>query len=90
MTAMRAIEVDEETAAALERSAAEQGVSVAELLAELAVALSPALQAEACEEDWSEDMARLAEYDRTGVSHGVDEVFAEFHEQLDQALANRK
>lgn len=40
MTAMRAIEVDEATAAALEQSAAEQGVSVAQLLAELAAALS--------------------------------------------------
>jgi predicted transcriptional regulator len=41
MTAMRAIEVDEATAAALEQSAAEQGVSVAELLAEVAGLLSP-------------------------------------------------
>lgn len=42
MTAMRAIEVDEETAAALEQSAAELGVSVAELLADFADMLTPA------------------------------------------------
>jgi predicted transcriptional regulator len=41
MTAMRAIEVDEATAAALEQSAAEQGVSVAELLADFAGLRSP-------------------------------------------------
>jgi hypothetical protein len=90
MTAMRATDVDEATAAALEQSAAEQGVSVAELLAELAAALSPVPQAATCEEDWSEDLARLADYDGTGVSHGVDEAFAEFHAQLDHALAGRK
>jgi hypothetical protein len=89
MTAMRAIEVDETTAAALEKSAAEQGVSVADLLAELAGVLSPD-DAAVSKQDWSIALERLAEYDRTGVSCGVDEVFAEFHEQLEAALAVRK
>ena len=36
------------------------------------------------------DLARLAEYDRTGLSYGVEESFAEFREQLERALAERK
>lgn len=87
MTVTRTIEVDEATAVALEASAAEQGVSVAELLAELALTLLATPPAQACAEDWSEDLARFAEYERTGISYDMDECLAEFHAKLDQALA---
>lgn len=71
----RTIEVDAETADVLEARAAARGMTLSELLADLAGAakvLSPALQAmsEAGEGPWSqevlaEDARRLADFERT-------------------------
>ena len=87
MTTIRTIEVDEATAVALEACAAEKEITVAQLLADWA---GQAAVDAVSDEDWSIALARLAEYDRTGVSHGVDEVFAEFRDQLEEAITGRK
>jgi hypothetical protein len=83
----RTIEVDTDTAEALEIQAAARGVSVAELLADLAGASGDALPPDfekmraAGKGPWSpailaEDARRLAEFERTGVGVPWDEVTA--------------
>jgi hypothetical protein len=79
----RTIEVDEATAAALEQTAADQGVSVRELMAQLASMLMPG-------PDWTEDIARVEEYERTGIAYEAKEVMAEFERQVSEAAAKRK
>jgi hypothetical protein len=82
---VRTIEVDAETADLLEARAAARGMTVSELLADLAVteALPPPLQAMsvAGEGPWApdvlaEDARRLAEFDRTRVGVPWEEVRA--------------
>ncbi|HEY3812558.1 MAG TPA: hypothetical protein VGL66_04985 [Caulobacteraceae bacterium] len=79
----RTIEVDEGTAAALEELAADRGVSVRALVADLAGMLYPG-------PDWSEDIARIEEYERTGVAEDAAVVMAEFQRRVAEAAAKRK
>lgn len=79
----RTIEVDEGTAAALEEMAADRGVSVRVLMADLAAMLHP-------RPDWSEDIARIEEYERTGVAEDAAVVMAEFERRVAEAAAKRK
>jgi hypothetical protein len=69
------IEVDETTAQVLEADAAAQGVSVAERVAELVASSHE-------DEDWSESLRRLAEYDRTGEYVTLEEALAHFDDAI--------
>jgi len=81
---LRIIEIDSETASALEERAAARGMSVAEFLAELVEsehALPPSLDALRASgrgpwapEILAEDARRLADYERTGEGVPWDEV----------------
>ena len=77
----RTIEVDEATAAALERLAADRGVTVPEMVAELAAALN---------EDWAEDFRRAAEYDRTGESISLEEGVAHFRNAVEDRIRSKE
>lgn len=82
-TKLRTIEVDERTAAVLEARASARGLSVAELVADLATSQSLPTELQAMcdnsEGPWSpevlaEDARRLAEFERTREGVSWDEV----------------
>ena len=51
-----------------------------------------ALQAldQALDDEWSEAIAALEEYDRTGISYAAEDVLAEFRANVEAGLANQK
>ena len=65
------IKVDSETVQRLEALAEAAGQSVGEYVRDLIVDSLP-------DDDWAEDEKIFAEYERTGVSHSVEEAMATF------------
>jgi hypothetical protein len=39
---------------------------------------------------WEEDMARLAEYDRTGIAYSIEEVFDPLRAKIQSRMAERR
>ena len=74
------IEVDEALARRLRALADAAGADVDDLVRKAV---------ESYVDDWSEDLARLAEYERTGEAFDADAVLEEFHGRIAKALAER-
>ena len=75
------IHLDPERAAKLKAAADAAGVS---LEAYALRALDQAL-----DDDWSETLAALDDYDRTGVSYAAEDAIAEFRANVEAGLAKR-
>lgn len=69
----RIIEVDEDVAAALEKRAAERGVSLDEFLSDVSTPDAPTV--ELSPEELAELDERIAEWERSGEDLAADEVF---------------
>ena len=76
------LEIDSETAARLKAAADAAGVPPADYAREI---LHTAL-----DDDWSESLRRLAEFDRTGVAEDAGSVLAEFRRKVADAVAKRR
>lgn len=78
------IEIDPDLAERLKAAAAASGESLDDYVRHALEAFSGDAG------DWAEDLRRLAEYDATGESIGVEEALAEFEANVERRLADRR
>ena len=76
------LKLDDDTVRRLRAAADAAGVSMDRIAADLI--------AEGLDHDWTEALASLAEYDRTGVSYSLDEAMNLARNDLEEKLAARK
>lgn len=76
------LKLDDETVERLRAAADAVGRTVQDYAA--------GLISEGLEVDWAEDLARIAEYDRTGESISVEEALDHFDRELEKRLAERR
>lgn len=77
------VDLDKDTGERLKAAAEAAGMAPSDYAASL-------LQSTVFETDWSLAEARLAEFDRTGVSHDGDTVLREFQRNVAEGVARRR
>jgi len=75
------VKLDDATVQRLENVAEAAGQSVDEFVRNLI--------ANRLDDDWSEDLAALEEYDRTGVSYSVEEAMTHFRDALHEHVRKK-
>ena len=76
------LKLDDDTVRRLRAAADAAGVTMDRIAADLI--------ADGLDHDWSQALASLAEYDRTGVSYSLDEAMNLARNDLEEKLAARK
>lgn len=80
------LHLNEPLSSRLETAAASAGQKIEDYAQAL---IQDVLDAEAPDEDWAEDEARWAEFERTGESYPLEDVLREFREGLAQEARHR-